>query len=291
MAHSCCDVHEGTRRYQRSPLLGGIELLTADYRRHVFPPHAQDTVVLGLVEQGRIDVQSGGRTMAVGEADILFIPSGVVHEAHSTSDDRWTYRALYLAPNQWTAVCTAAGLKDVGRVARALRSDQLQRALRRLHERIGSGEFGTSESRCLGVLGAVAGSVAAAETSERDPGDREVASEIERVRLALDAEIGRRVSLAEMASMAGLSRFHFLRAFTRAYGVTPYAYSINQRVMAARRLLIEGRPISMAALEAGFADQAHLTRIFLRTIGVTPGEYRRAFRRRTGAEQTGTALN
>lgn len=289
MAHACYNLHEGTRRYQRSPLFGGIELLTADYRRHVFPPHAQDTVVIGLVERGRIKVHSGGQTMRVGEDDVLFIPSGVVHEAHSSCDERWTYRALYLVPAQWASVCAAVGLADVGRVAHALRNHLLQRSLRRLHARIAASE--ASEPRCARVLGAVAEAVAAAESSERSPGDHEVASAIERVRLALDSAIGRRVSLTEMARLAGLSRFHFLRAFTRAYGVTPYAYSINQRVMAARRLLIEGHPISMAALESGFADQAHLTRIFLRTVGVTPGEYRRAFVRHAGGEQRGMAAN
>ncbi len=289
MAHSCHELHEGTRRYQRSPLFGGIELLTADYRRHVFPPHAQDTVVIGVVEQGQIEVQSGSRTLTVAEDDVLVIPSGVVHSAHSTSDERWTYRALYLLPSQWASIAEAIGLRGVGNAAHALRCPNLQHSLRLLHARISESRAG--ESSCRHVLGAVAEEVAAVEASTEDPLAREVASAIERVRLALDAAVGRRVSLSEMARLAGLSRFHFLRAFTRAYGVTPYAYSVNQRVMAARRLLVRGRPISMAALEAGFADQAHLTRVFLRTVGVTPGEYRRAFVGRATGGQAGGVLN
>lgn len=289
MAHSCHELHEGTRRYQRSPLFGGIELLTADYRRHVFPPHAQDTVVIGVVEQGQIEVQSGGHTLTVAEDDVLVIPSGVVHGAHSASDERWTYRALYLLPSQWASIAEAIGLRGVGHAAHALRCPNLQRSLRLLHARLSESRAG--ESNCRHVLGAVAEEVAAVEASHEDPLAREVASAIERVRLALDAAVGRRVSLSEMARLAGLSRFHFLRAFTRAYGVTPYAYSVNQRVMAARRLLVRGRPISMAALEAGFADQAHLTRVFLRTVGVTPGEYRRAFVRHATGEQAGGVLN
>lgn len=289
MAHSCHELHEGTRRYQRSLLFGGIELLTADYRRHVFPLHAQDTVVIGVVEQGQIDVQSGGRTLTVAEDDVLVIPSGVVHGAHSSSDERWTYRALYLTPSQWANIAEAIGLRGVGHAAHALRCPILQRSLRRLHVRISESHVG--ESSCRQVLGAVAQEVAAAEAWNEDPLACEVAGAIERVRLALDAAVGRRVSLSEMARMAGLSRFHFLRAFTRAYGVTPYAYSVNQRVMAARQLLVRGRPISMAALEAGFADQAHLTRVFLRTVGVTPGEYRRAFVRRATGEHAGDVLN
>jgi AraC-like DNA-binding protein len=269
-------VAEGTRRYQTSPLLGGIELLTADYRRHVFPPHAQDTVVLGLVARGRIEVLSHGRSMVVTEGNVLFIPAGVVHEAHATSDDPWTYRALYLTSAQWKDVCATAGVPVVGRTARVLRDDVIHRSLRALHARLSQSI--ETEHSCLARLGALAIEVGAEEESERDRSSAKVARELVRVRQVLDADIGRRISLSDMARLAGLSRFHFLRAFARAYGVTPYAYSINRRVMMARRLLIEGRPISMAALEAGFADQAHLTRVFLRTIGVTPGEFRRAFR-------------
>ena len=268
-------VAEGRRRYQTSPLLGGIELLTADYRRHVFPSHAQDTVVLGLVARGRIEVLSHGRSMSVTEGNVLFIPAGVVHEAHATSDAPWTYRALYLTPAQWRVVCANAGLPIVGRSACVLRDDVIHRSLGALHARLSQSV--ETEHSCLAHLGALAIEVGAEEELE-DASSATVACELVRVRQALDAHLGRRFSLSDMARLAGLSRFHFLRAFARAYGVTPYAYSINRRVMMARRLLIEGRPISMAAIEAGFADQAHLTRVFLRTIGVTPGEFRRAFR-------------
>jgi AraC-like DNA-binding protein len=52
---------------------------------------------------------------------------------------------------------------------------------------------------------------------------------------------------------------------------------LNQlRVRQARRLLDRGVPPAQAAAEAGFADQAHLTRHFKRTMGVPPGAYQRA---------------
>ena len=111
----------------------------------------------------------------------------------------------------------------------------------------------------------------------RSADPRAVDGPLARVRRALDEQLTRRVPLGEMAALAGLSRFHFLRAFSRAYGVSPYAYSLNRRLLEAQRRLSHGAAISMTALEFGFADQAHLTRHFLRTIGVTPGEYQRAF--------------
>lgn len=263
------------RHYARSPLLGGIELLAARYRHHVFPRHAQDAVVLGLVEQGVIDFMSGGRTASVGEGALLFIPSGIVHEAVGCMELPWTYRALYLSAGQWQSLCDAAAVPTPS-VATVVRHVPLYERLRRVHPRLVGQELG---ERALEETLRWAASVLAGGGSDADPGGRGVGSDaaLERVRRLLDEETTRRVSLGEMAAMAGLSRFHFLRSFSRAYGVSPYAYSLNRRLLQVRRRLADGAPISMTALDFGFADQAHLTRHFLRTIGVTPGEYQRAF--------------
>ena len=55
-----------------------------------------------------------------------------------------------------------------------------------------------------------------------------------------------------------------------------FASLIELRVRTARRLLIQGATPARAAVEAGFADQAHLTRWFHRYYGITPGAYRAA---------------
>ena len=82
----------------------------------------------------------------------------------------------------------------------------------------------------------------------------------------------------DLAAAAGCSRYAAYRAFTQAYGLAPSDYQRQLRVRAARRLLIAGVPPARAAAEAGFADQAHLTRWFRRYYGVTPGAYRAAGR-------------
>ena len=263
------------RHYARSPLLGGIELLAARYRHHVFPRHAQDSVVLGLVEQGVIEFMSGGRTISIGEGALLFIPPGIVHEAVGCMELPWTYRALYLGAAQWQSLCDAAAVPTPS-VATVVRHVPTYERLRRAHARLVGQELGerTLEETLRSVASALANG--GQEVDRRGQGIGSDAT-LERVRRLLDEETARRVSLGEMAAMAGLSRFHFLRSFSRAYGVSPYAYSLNRRLLQVRRRLADGAPISMTALDFGFADQAHLTRHFLRTIGVTPGEYQRAF--------------
>ena len=55
--------------------------------------------------------------------------------------------------------------------------------------------------------------------------------------------------------------------------MTPHAYLVQRRLALARSLLDAGRPIADAAAAAGFADQAHLTRAFRRSLGYTPAAY------------------
>jgi AraC-like DNA-binding protein len=82
------------------------------------------------------------------------------------------------------------------------------------------------------------------------------------------------ITLGELARLSGVSRFQLLRGFAREVGTTPHAYVIQRRALLARRLLASGKSPSDAALLAGFSDQSHMTRAFLRHFGVTPARFR-----------------
>lgn len=84
------------------------------------------------------------------------------------------------------------------------------------------------------------------------------------------------MSLAELAELSGVSRFQLLRGFAREVGITPHAYLVQRRVRLARQLLAKGQTPVQAAMQAGFADQSHMTRSFVRQIGVTPSRYQAA---------------
>jgi AraC-like DNA-binding protein len=79
-----------------------------------------------------------------------------------------------------------------------------------------------------------------------------------------------------------MSPFALLRAFRDETGLPPHAYLNQLRVRLARQLLDGGVAPALVAAEAGFADQAHLTRHFKRVVGVPPGAYQRERGRAAG---------
>jgi AraC family transcriptional regulator len=79
------------------------------------------------------------------------------------------------------------------------------------------------------------------------------------------------LKLDEIAAIAQLSPYHFLRLFKQSIGITPHQYILQCRLNQAKHLL-QNSNLSTAeiAIRTGFCDQSHLTRYFKRIIGVTP---------------------
>jgi AraC family transcriptional regulator len=100
---------------------------------------------------------------------------------------------------------------------------------------------------------------------------------LQRVRDYIEAQLDGRLSLADLAGVACLSPYHFSRSFKLALGVGPQRYVMQRRLERAKTLMRRtNQPLAWIAQEAGFSDQSHLTSVFRREAGVTPGRFRAA---------------
>ena len=101
--------------------------------------------------------------------------------------------------------------------------------------------------------------------------------QVRRAKEILCANLNGRVALNEVARECRLSVSHFSRAFHRSMGVAPHNWLLTRRVELAKEKLRDGRlSLLDVALACGFADQSHLTKVFTRMVGVSPGAWRRA---------------
>jgi AraC-like DNA-binding protein len=98
---------------------------------------------------------------------------------------------------------------------------------------------------------------------------------LQRVFDYVDANLVRKITVEDLASVAALSRFHFSRRFKAMTGHTPNRFVGRRRLELAKALFAEGLSITQIALECGFSSESNFGRFFRKETGVTPGHYRR----------------
>jgi AraC-like DNA-binding protein len=256
-----------------SSLGGGVELLRAWFGGRAFARHRHDTYAIGVTEAGVQTFDYRGRVERSAPGQVVVLHPDEAHDGRPGTEAGFGYRILYVDPARIAAAVSAIGgrpaplpfvrepVSSNPTLARAvteafgLPPEPL--ALDALVLRLAEGLLETgpdgSPRRAHARLDHVA---------------------LERARAFLDD----RLTVArsdELETITGLSRYDLARQFRTAYGTSPYRYSLMRRLDFARRRLGGTTPLADLALAAGFADQAHFTRMFRATFGLTPGRYAR----------------
>jgi AraC-like DNA-binding protein len=262
--------------YFRPRGLEGIEALHARFVQHAYRPHSHPTWTVAMVERGAARFELDATQQRAAQGELFVLEPDAIHTGMAAVPEGWAYKVLYIEPSVVHEWAQRDG--NPPRAARwvVFRDVALRAALERAHTALRTESAGS-----LAVEEAVLGAVAALRPHLK-PGppararDRAEHAAVRRAREHLRECWDQRVSLAELATVAGLSRFELVRRFREQNDVTPHAFQTNLRVAEARRMLAAGAQPAAVAAACGFADQPHLTRVFKRAVGVSPGRYVRA---------------
>jgi AraC-like DNA-binding protein len=232
--------------------------------------HTHDQFGIGVVLRGAHDSASGRGEVRARPGDLISVNPGEVHDGRPVRGEPRAWRMLYLdAP----VIARHAALLGVSRGAEfqhpVLGARGAAPAFLRLHAALASPDGGDAAGQeLLEVLAALFGTPCTPVGA--------YSGGVRRARERIDDAPHEGVALADLAREAGLSSWHFLRVFKAETGLPPHAYRLQRQLQRARRDLLAGRPIAQAALDAGFGDQSHFTRHFVRAYGLTPGAVARA---------------
>jgi AraC-like DNA-binding protein len=101
--------------------------------------------------------------------------------------------------------------------------------------------------------------------------------QVRRIAAHIDGNLNSTITVHFLAKLARLSHCHFSRAFKASFGSPPHQYVMLRRTELAQAMILQTESsLSQIALDCGLADQAHLTRLFRRIVGITPRAWQRA---------------
>jgi len=222
-------------------------------------PHAHSFHELICVMRGRMHVAGAGRVLDAAAGDVLLYPANVAHE-------EWTDAAAPVESVFFGFTCPLDA--DSGIVA-----------ARDPRGRIGEmacwvyADLRAGRSACrIGHQALLTAILAEFASSLTEP----THAWVEQVRGHIRKHLAERLTLDALARVAGLSRFHFARAFKRATGETPLQAVRAIRLQHARQLILgTSLPLKAIAEQSGLGNVYSLSRAFRQCLDIPPGKLRR----------------
>ena len=252
----------------RRTAAGALTELCQPERRR-FPRHDHERAYVSLLFAGGYVERYGSRVLEHRPPTLVYHPPGLEHQ-DEVGAAGGRFLIVDLEPG-WLE--RATGGAPAGGGPRLLEGDLALRAAWHLRRSLA----GPPEPCELTAEGLALDLV---DDLDRDGGARERGRPrwLDRTVERLRAEYPGQVSVGRLAADAGVHPAHLWRVFRRAEGCSPSAYLHRLRCRHVFRRLAEAGPappLADLALEAGFADQSHCTRVFKRLLGVPPGALRR----------------
>jgi AraC-like DNA-binding protein len=223
--------------------------------------HAHDHYELIRIVRGRLHVRMGGRNVVASPGEMLIYTPGLSHRPHVEGPMLPEMIALWWRGGRGLAAIDGP---DV-RMDRQGRVHHQLAWILDLHPGTNPRDNRTISWLTRTVLSELA--------RLKDPTSGDLAGQVRRY---IRANLSCRITLEELAKHAGLSKYHFSRRIKELVGETPMRLLTRMRVEAARDLVVRtALPLEAVAERVGLADASHLSHVFRRWMGCTPGALRR----------------
>lgn len=253
--------------FRRAQGRQGVELYRAHIVRHAFDPHTHDAYGVGAIEQGVERFRYKGSDHLAPPDSIVLMNPDVLHTGQAETEGGWRYRMIYIEPEVFSDITGESGWWFPGAVV-----DQDPGRAKRLSKLLGQ-LWQTQDSLAFDSLLFQLVAEIRPHARVQNANHDKALHNFSRVIEYMQAHLEDRVVLDDLATIAGLSPFHFLRKFQAQHHVTPQQMLMARRLFAAKQLLAAGMPPAQVAAACGLTDQSHLNRTFVRRYGVTPARY------------------
>jgi AraC-like DNA-binding protein len=264
LERSCGEREDWIRLGAGAPGLERAEVRFATCR---FSPHRHDTYAIGITTAGVQAFRYRGSRHICLPSQLHFLYPDETHDGGPATDAGFAYRIVYVEPELLRG---ALGDRPLPFVADPVQDGAP--ATRELERLLGKMDGPVSDLATHEAAAAIAAALVALGGGAEAEGPIDLAA-VARVRDHLAAHACDQTPASTLERIAGIDRYAIARQFRRAYGTSPDRYRTMRRLGLARAAIQSGVPLARAAVDAGFADQSHMSRQFVRAYGLTPGRW------------------
>ncbi|BCL63244.1 AraC family transcriptional regulator [Desulfomarina profundi] len=298
--------------FYRASILPELLVFQASYRKFQFARHFHDEFALGVMESGVQKIFCHGRDYFAPTGSLITVNPGDIHDGCSGDGASYKYRILYI-PMELMQEAGSVGSgknREIFFRTPVTHDPAFAIQLRRLHCMLDEPswkDLKTQPFMPFGYRQSNKNQASAEKFSTVEFSGKKESLEVQtffysllltfisrhgiekndwrkeqvfpysvmRATEFINDNSEKKLSLDDIAAAAGLSRFHFLRVFKNATGMSPYAYLLHRRLQLAKEGIKKKKSLADAAIDAGFADQSHLSRRFKAAYGITLNQYRK----------------
>ena len=247
----------------------GVERIEARFHGNAFSPHRHDTYALGLTLHGVQTFRYRGTKRFSSPGNVIVLHPDELHDGAAGTEDGLIYRMIYLPPNLISAA-------DGYRHALPFVTDPVVADVR-LWQALAEILTDLSEEPSDLIMDDVVMRLASDLSRQAGAPPMAIAKSartaVLRARDFIEDHCSDIVRSEVLEIASGLDRYELSRQFRRLLGTSPHRYLIMRRLELAKLSIVGGKGLAQSAADAGFADQAHFTRHFRKTFGMTPGRW------------------
>ncbi|RFZ81380.1 AraC family transcriptional regulator [Mucilaginibacter terrenus] len=239
-------------KYLRSSSLDNTEMFMSANEVDYFPFHMHDYYCVSVITDGTEVLQTRQSTYYATSGSISITQANEAHKNFSLDESGYSYKTLYVNPEVLKYFNKG---KAVNKLERVIEDQCITNAINALFD---------GSVICNAHLDGIIKNLAKYSTG---PGEQNI-DVFTRIDEMISEAGFEKVTLDWLARSFCMSKYHFIRRFKAAKGITPQAYVTISRLKAAKSLLLNGAPVKDVAFATGFYDSTHLNTALKKFFGV-----------------------
>ena len=246
-------------QFSRLNFYDNIELFSSESENAYFPFHLHDIYCVSLITNGTEILNNTEQEFIAPTGSISITQANEVHRNYSLNDAGYSYKTLYINPN---VLKYFNNNKDIQHLERVIYSPSLYKMMMKLFSL--NGDKNGILQQCFNEL------TRYSTIPEQKKNWRNTFSRIDEI---INDYLDSPIDADWLAKQFYMSKFHFIREFKKAKGVTPQNYIMLCRLGKAKKLLLNNVPVNEVAYLNGFYDASHFINNFKKFFGITPSLY------------------